>query len=528
MQERLSMRKIKDVLRLKHDCGFSNRQIARSLHVSRSAIAEQLARFKNSGLSWPLPAGLADQELEAKLFSQPDIFSPSPGASPRPEAGPGPSPKAFPDFALVHEELRTHRRLNLTLAQLWIEYKEVHPDGYQYSQFCEHYSRWRLKNLDPVMRQTHRPGEKLFVDYADGLFIFDSNGNKFLTYLWVGAWGASSCTYAEATLSQTLPAWVMSHVHAMDYFGCCPSVIVPDNLKSAVAKACFYEPDINPTYADLSNHYGFAVLPARPYHPRDKAVVENGVLVAKRWILSVLRHRTFYSLQELNKAIRELLEKLNNRPMRKVNKSRRELFEALDRPAARPLPPAPYEYADWKKAGVHIDYQVDVEDHFYSVPFRLIHERLDIRLTATTFEAFFKGERVAAHARSYVPGGRTALKEHMPPSHQKHLEWTPSRIIGWGATIGPSTAHLVKKIMDDRPYPEHGYRACMGVLHLAKHYPNARVEAASLRAIQFNTCSFKSFRNILLKGLDRLNAQGQNDSSATAIHGNIRGPKYFH
>jgi transposase len=515
MQERLSMRKTIDVFRLKYDVGLSNRQIAESLNLGRTTIGEYLQRAKDAGVSWPFPTGLTELELETKLFKRPSILLP---AAP---------PKPLPDFAHIHDELRTHRRLNLTLAQLWCEYKEEHSDGYQYTQFCEHYRRWRDKHLDPVMRQTHRPGEKLFVDYADGLFIFDSNGNKFLTYLWVGAWGASSCTYAEATLSQALPAWVMSHVHAMDYFGCSPSVIVPDNLKSAVTKACFYEPDINPTYADLANHYGFAVLPARPYHPRDKAVVENGVLVAKRWILSVLRHRTFYSLEELNKAIRELLEKLNNRPMRKVKKSRRDLFEALDRPAARPLPPAPYEYADWKKAGVHIDYQVDVEDHFYSVPFRLIHERLDIRLTATTFEAFHNGERVAAHVRSYVPGGRTTLKEHMPPSHQKHLEWTPSRIINWGATIGPSTAHLVKKIMDDRPYPEHGYRACMGVLHLAKHYPNVRVEAASLRAVQYNTCSFKSFRNILLKGLDRLDVQGPKDSNIASVHGNIRGPKYF-
>jgi len=516
MQERLSMRKIQDVLRLKYDCGLSNRQIARSLQISRSAIAEYLERAGKAGVGWPLPAGLTDAELEAKLFTHPNISAQL-------------RPKTLPDFAHVHDELRTHRRLDLTLTQLWCEYKEEHPeDGYQYSQFCEHYSRWQKKNLDLVMRQTHRPGEKLFVDYSEGLYIIDpATGDKLLTYLWVGAWGASNFTYAEATLSQALPAWVMSHVRAFTYFGCCPSVVTPDNLKSGVSKACYYEPDINPTYADLANHYDFAVLPARPYHPRDKAVVENGVLISKRWILSVLRHRTFYSLEELNKAIGELLEKLNTRLMRKVKKSRRELFESLDRPAARTLPPTPYEYADWLKASVHIDYHVEVERHLYSVPFRLIHERLDIRLTATTFEAFFKGERVAAHARNYVPGGRTTLPEHMPPSHQKHLEWTPSRIISWAGTIGPSMAHLVKKIMDDRPYPEHGYRACMGVLQLAKHYPPSRAEAAALRAVQFNTCSFKSFKNILLKGLDRLNAQGRTDS-ATAVHGNIRGSKYYH
>jgi transposase len=520
MQERLSMRKIKDVLRLQA-AGLSNRQIAKGLRIARSTIGEYLQRAEKAGVSWPLAAELTEAELEAKLFTHPNIFSTSSGTSHLPT-------KALPDFARVHQEMQEHRRVSLTLAQLWCEYKDQYPDGYQYTQYTEYYRRWRIKNLDPVMRQTHKPGEKLFVDYTDGLYITDpGTGDKLLTYLWVGAWGASNFTYAEATLSQALPAWVMSHVHAFEYYGCIPAVITPDNLKSGVSKACYYEPDINPTYADLANHYDFAVLPARPYHPRDKAVVENGVLISKRWILAVLRHRTFYSLEEMNKAIRELLERLNTRVMRKVKKSRRDLFEALDRPAARALPSVPYEYADWLKAGVHIDYHVDVERHYYSVPFRLIHERLDIRLTATTFEAFFRGERAAAHVRSYVAGGRTTLKEHMPPSHQKHLEWSPSRIISWAGTIGPSMAHLVKKIMDDRPYPEHGYRACMGVLQLAKHYPAARAEAAALRAVQFNTCSFKSFKNILLKGLDRLNAQGRNDSAST-VHGNIRGPKYYH
>ena len=513
--ERLSMRKIKEVLRLKHDCRLSNRQIAHSCRVARSSVADYLRRAGSAGLAWSAAQGLSEEELGARLF---------PAA-----ADPASQVRPLPDCEHIYNELRRHRDLNLTLAQLWQEYQEQHKDQspYQYTQYCEYYQRWRGK-LDYCMRQDHKSGEKLFVDYGDGLSIVNpKTGELIETQLFVGVWGASNFTYAEASLTQELPSWIGSHVRAFEYFGCVPHVLVPDNLKSGVNRACFYEPELNVTYADLAQHYGAAVLPTRPRHPRDKAKVEAGVLVAKRWILAVLRHRTFYSLAELNVAIRELLGRLNARLLRKMKKSRRELFETLDRPNAKPLPDKPYEYAEWRKARVNLDYHVEVEQHYYSVPFQLLHEQLDIRLSATTLEAFHKGGRVAAHARSYVKHGHTTLKEHMPPEHQKYLEWTPTRIIDWAAKTGPATALLVEKIMTGRAHPEQGYRACLGILRrLAPHFGAERVEAASRRALTYGTCSYKSMHAILNAGLDKLDQPAE--QPALPLHENIRGGEYYH
>ena len=344
----------------------------------------------------------------------------------------------------------------------------------------------------------------------------------------MAVWGASNYTYAEATLTQQLPDWIGSHVRAFQYFGCAPKVVVPDCLKGAVSQACRYEPELNPTYSDLAEHYGICVLPARPARPRDKAKVETGVLIAKRWILAVLRHRTFYTLAELNGVIGELLERLNSRALRKLKQSRHELFKLFDHPNALSLTEKPYEYAEWKVATVNIDYHVEVERHYYSVPFRLLREKLDLRLTAHTVEAFFKGERVLAHVRSYVPYGHTTLKEHMPPAHQKYLEWTPSRIVSWAEKIGPQTAALVQKIIESRTYPEQAYRSCLGILRLEKHYPKERLEKAAGRALKFSALSLRSLRNILSSGLDRLEDSKEPSDSLLPTHENIRGRHYYH
>jgi len=511
---RLPVRKIREILRLKHACGLSKREIARSCNVARSTVADYLMRARAAGLSWPEAAGLTEAELEARLFPTEHL----PSSVHRPP----------PDSEYIYKQLRRYRNVNLTLTQLWLEYKEKHPDGYQYTQFCEHYRRWRGK-LDYCMRQEHRAGEKVFIDYSDGLVIVDpATGELIPTQLFVAVWGASNYTYAEATLSQTLPHWISSHVCAFRYFGCVPRVLVPDNLKSGVHDPCFYEPDLNPTYAEMAEHYGCAVLPARPGRPRDKAKVETGVLIAQRWILAVLRQRTFYSLAELNTAIRECLERINTRPMRRIGKSRRELFETIDRPNALPLPQRAYEYAEWRKAKVNIDYHIEVEHHYYSVPFWLLRQRLDVRLTATTVEAFHKGERGAAHARSYVRGSHTTLKEHMPPEHRKYAEWSPSRFIQWAGKTGAATAQLVEKIMAARTYPEQGYRACLGIIRLGQHYEPERVEAAAQRALKFNTCSYKSMRAILAAGLDRQPDTGEQPRQMTLLmHGNIRGREYY-
>jgi len=512
---RLPVRKIKEILRLNYACGLSKREIARSCNVARSTVADYLMRAKAAGLSWPESTELTETQLEARLFPTEHV----PSSIRRPP----------PDCEYIYDQLRRYRKVNLTLTQLWLEYKEKHPDGYQYTQYCEYYRRW-LSRRDYVMRQEHRAGEKVFIDYSDGLDIVNpTTGELIPTQLFVAVWGASNYTFAEATLSQALPNWIGSHVCGFRYFGCVPRVLVPDNLKSGVSKACKYEPEVNPTYADMAEHYGCAVLPARPRRPRDKAKVEAGVLLAQRWILAVLRQRTFYSLTELNTAIRECLERLNTRTMRRAGKSRREIFETVDRPNAMPLPQRAYEYADWGKVKVNIDYHIEVEHHYYSVPFRLLRERLDVRLTATIVEAFHKGERVAAHPRSYVRGGHTTLPEHMPPEHRKYAEWSPSRFIQWAGKTGASTAQLVEKVLASRTYPEQGYRACLGIMRLGQHYEPERVEAAAQRALKYNTCSYKSMSAILAAGLDRQpDTAGEQSRQTTLLqHGNIRGREYY-
>ena len=511
---RLSVRKIKEILRSKLDCGISEREIARSCQVSRSTVADYLRRAAAAKLTWSEASAMAEAQLEERLFPTEHV----PSSVKRPP----------PDCEHIYNELRTYRKFNLTLSQLWLEYKEKHPDGYQYTQFCEHYWRWR-KKLDYVMRQEHRGGEKLFIDYSDGLSIVDAaTGELILTQLFLAVWGASSYTYAEASLSQTLPDWIGAHRRAMEYFECVPRVLVPDNLKSGVSKACKYEPELNPTYSDMAEHYGCAVLPARPRKPRDKAKVENGVLIAQRWILSVLRHRTFFSLVELNAAIRECLERLNTRPLKKLQKSRRELFEAVDRPNALPLPTRPYEYAEWYKAKVQLNYHIEVDHHYYSVPYQLLHEKLGIRLTATTLEAFRKGERVAAHVRSYHKNGYTTLPEHMPPEHRFYAEWNPDRFIRWAGKTGEATARLVEKILATRPYPEQGYKACLGIINLTRDYEPVRVEAAARRALRYKACSYRSMKAILSAGLDRHPDNGEQPRlPGLPPHQNIRGQEYY-
>jgi transposase len=511
---RLSVRKIKEILRLRYECGISEREIARSCGISRNAVAEYLRRASAARLTWEEAANAADADLEERLYPSERI----PSVVSRP----------LPDCEHIYNELRTYRKFNLTLSQLWLEYKQEHPDGYQYTQFCEYYWRWR-KQLDYCMRQEHRGGEKLFIDYADGLSIVDTlTGEVILTQLFVAVWGASNYTYAEATMSQTLSDWIGSHRRAFEYFGCSPRVLVPDNLKSGVTRASRYEPDLNPTYADMAAHYGCAVLPARPRRPRDKAPVENGVLIAKRWILAVLRHRTFYSLAELNTAIRECLERLNMRKLRVAKKSRLELFEAVDRPNALSLPERPYEYAEWYKARVQLNYHIQVDRHYYSVPCQLLRETLDIRLTASIVEAFHRGTRVAAHVRSNVKGGYSTLPEHMPPSHLYYAEWNPTRFIQWAGKTGEATSRLVETILATRPYPEQGFKACMGIINLTRDYEPVRVEAAARRALEFKTCSYRSMKAILSAGLD----ERENDAEQLKLpgllpHENIRGQEYY-
>ena len=504
------MRKIREVLRLKFDCGLSVRKISRSLGIGHSSAGDYLCRFAASGLSWP--CSLSDSELEQQLFPP----APAVPSEQRP----------LPDWSWVHAELR---RPGVTLALLWQEYRLNQPQGFQYSWFCEHYRAWQGK-LDVVMRQEHRVGEKLFVDYAGQTVpVIDRHSGEIRqAQVFVAVLGASSYTFAEATWSQQLPDWLGSHARCFAFLGGVPEIVVPDNLRSAVSKAHRYEPDINPSYRDLAEHYGVAVVPARARKPRDKAKAEVGVQVVERWILAALRNRQFFSLDELNTAIAGLLERLNQRPFKKLPGSRQSAFDSLDRPALRPLPEQPYVYAEWKKARVHIDYHVEVDGHYYSVPYQLVKKQLEVRLTARTVEFFHANQRVASHLRSMHKGRHSTQAEHMPKSHREHAEWTPQRLIRWAEQTGPNTAGVIRHILERRIHPQQGYRACLGILRLGKTHGEARLELACRRAISLGTCSYKSLESILRQGLENLPLAQQHLPLLPDDHANLRGPGYYH
>jgi transposase len=508
--QRLPMRKIRDVLRLSA-AGMSKRKIAASLGLSPTAAGECLRRARRVGLGWPLPEGMTDAALESGLYPRP--------ATAARDRGPP------PDWPAIHRELR---RAGVTLQLLWEEHRAAHPAGYGYSRFCELYRAWEGR-LSPTMRQTHVAGERLFVDYAGTTMevIDAATGGVITAQLFVAALGASNYTYAEATWTQGLADWIGSHTRAFGFFGGVPTMVVSDNLKSGVTKACFYQPAVNRTYAEMAAHYDTAVVPARPYKPRDKAKVEVAVQVATRWIVAKLRNRRFFSLAELNEAIAELVTALNNRMTRHLGASRRELFEALERPALKRLPAEPYVYAEWKECRAGLDYHVEVERHFYSVPHTLLRETMWARITARTVEVFHRGKRVAAHVRASSDRKHTTVREHMPSSHRRYADWTPERLQRQAAEIGPKTSALVEIILRERMHPEQGFRASIGILRHAKSFGRERLEAACDRALEIGARSYTSVTSILKTNLDRKRPAPATDGPAIA-HTNIRGPRYFH
>jgi transposase len=431
----------------------------------------------------------------------------------------------MPDFSEVQRELR---RKGVTLQLLWMEYKERFPAGYQYSQYCEHYRRWR-RCVDVVMRQEHKAGEKLFVDFAGQKLPIASEetGEVGGAELFVAVLGASSYTYAEATPSQELRYWIGAHVHAFEYFGGAPRIVVSDNLASGVTRAHRYEPDLNRTYEEMAAHYGAVAIPARPGKPRDKAKVEVGVQVAERWLLASLRKLTFFNLAEANAAIRERLEWLNRRPFKKLPGSRASLFADLERPALRPLPARPYEYAVWKLATVNIDYHIEVERHYYSVPYQLARSRVEVRITAATVEVFAHGRRVASHLRSTRAARHTTDAAHMPSSHRRYAEWSPSRLVRWAEQVGPASGELVKAILESRPHPEQGFRSALGIMRLSRRYGPERLEAAAKRALALHARSYRSVESILKSGLDGRPLPESTPSKKPPTHENIRGSAYY-
>lgn len=503
------MRKIREVLRLRA-AGHGQRAIARSVGIGQSTVGDCLQRARRAGVGWP--TALDDTALERALY---------PPAPDLPSAA-----RAVPDWARVHGELK---RKGVTLFLLWEEYKAAHPEGFQYSWFCQHYRAWAAK-LELVMRHSHRAGEALFVDYAGQTVpvIDRATGEIRQAQIFVAVLGASNYTFAEATWTQSLPDWIGSHQRAFAFLGGVTETLVPDNLKSGVVFAHRYEPELNRTYAEMAAHYGAAILPARVGKPRDKAKVELGVQVVERWILARLRHLRLFSLDALNRAIAELLSALNQRPFKKLPGSRRTLFEQLDRPALRPLPAQPYVFATWKKARVSIDYHIAVEHHYYSVPYQLVKCEVEVRLSAHTVEIFHRGKRVASHRRSSRRGAHTTVNTHMPTAHRAYAEWTPQRLVRWAEKIGPATAALIAHILASRAHPQQGFRSCLGILRLGKSYGPTRLEAACQRALRIGAASFKSVDSILKHNLDQQPLPEPSPSTVPGNHGNLRGPGYFH
>jgi transposase len=503
------MRKIKEILRLKLECGLSDRKVSASCNVARSTVQDYFGRAKAAGLSVDQINSMPEEELEEKLFPA------------RPQSA---SALPVPDYSFISSELR---KPGVTLQLLWEEYVEKHPGGYSYSQFCHLYRQF-ARVSDITMRQVHKAGDKGFFDYSGKTIevIDQATGEVRNAEIFVAVLGASNYTYAEATWTQSLEDWIESHVRAFEFFGGVPAVLVPDNLKSGVTKAWFYDPDINPTYAEMARHYKVAVLPAKAKKPRYKAKVEGGVLIVQRWILACLRNRRFFSLAELNQAIRVLLVKLNNRPFKKLEGSRQSLFDSLEKPALQPLPEQQYQFAFWKKVTVGFDYHVEFKRHYYSVPYGLVRQKVELRVTAHTVEVYHRGNRVASHMRSISQGKHSTDSEHMPPQH-KFCKWDPQRLIEWADKCGSSVAQVIKHLLNSRAYPEQSFRSCLGILTQSKKVGNERLDAACKRAIHFRSLRCKTIVSILLNNQDRVPLPDEAEEKTIPEHRNIRGSEFY-
>ena len=508
---RITMRQIRETLRLHLQAGMSYSEVGRTLKISKSVAGKYVSLARAAGVDWATTQTLTDDELDARLYLP---------------ALPRSSHQLAPDFALVHQELK---RAGVTLQLLWEEYATDNPLAYKYTSFCVKYREWAM-GLKRSMRQTHIAGEKLFIDYAgQTVAIIDAaTGEITRAQIFVATLGASNYTYACATARQTTADWIGAQVQALEFFGGVPRLIVPDQTRSLVKNPERYDPQPNRLYDEFAAHYGCALLPARPAHPRDKPKVENAVLVVERWILARLRNRRFFSLIELNQAIPLLLVDLNQRAFKKLPGCRRSAFDLLDAPALQPLPATRFEFFKWKSAKVNIDYHVEFDGHYYSVPHALVRTTVELRVTANLVECFSSNQRVACHPLSHQRGRHTTTPEHMPASHRAHLEWTPQKLIDWGLRIGVSTAAVVTWQLEHRPHPEQGYRACLGMQRLAREYTSARLEAACTRALAIRSPNLKSVTSILKSGLDRQHSLPTITSGALPAHENIRGPDYFH
>jgi len=507
---RLSVRKIQEIIRLRFESNLSHDKIRESVGGGKTSVGDCLRRLAVSGLSWQEALRFTDTELESLLY---------PPAVPSPLAD-----KPIPNWSEIHAELR---KKSVTIQLLWMEYKSANPNGYQYTQFCHHYGVWR-KKIDLPFRNNYLAGEKLFIDYAgQTIGVHGSDGSVRQAQIFIGVLGASNYTYAEATWTQSLPDWISSHNRMFSFLGGCPEILVPDNLRSAVQKACRYDPLINPTYLAMARHYRVAVIPARKKKPKDKAKAEQGVLLVERWILAALRNRKFFSLEELNHAIRELLARLNERPFQKLSGNRRSAFQSIDRPALKSLPAMPFELCEFKIGIVNINYHFEIDRHHYSVPYEYVQKEIEARYTSQTVEFLYRGQRIASHPRSFKSHGYTTTPEHMPPAHKEHVKWTPERLKEWVGQAGPSAAKLADVILKSRPHPQQAFTSILGMIRLSDRYGKDRLEAAAFRALRFNATNYQSLKNILQAGLDKTPQGTEVEQPKPIDHNNIRGPDYF-
>ncbi len=517
--KRITMRQLRELLRLRYEAKLSMRQINASTKISIGKIQSILKQAEQLNLQWPLPDDMDDRELAQKFYPQADTRI----------------SKNFqqPDWSVVHQELK---KKGLTRQLLWEEYTQQYPNScYSYSQYCDRYEHWR-KQQKRSMRQTHRAGEKLFIDYCGPTVpIVDRHTGEIKeAQIFVAVFGASNYTFAEATASQKLKDWLYSHVRAFNFFDGLPELLIPDNLRSGVSKACRYEPELNLSYQQLAAHYQVVVIPARPYKPKDKSKAEVGVQIVERWIIARLRHQTFFSLHELNQSIKALLVDLNSRPFKKLPGNRLQAFEQIDKPALKPLPRHAYEYTEIKIVKVNIDYHIEYEQHFYSVPHHLVGETLELHAGDKVIQMFFKNKLITTHVRKYYPGTSTE-SSHMPTRHEKHHKWSPGRLMNWGKDIGPDVLIWVKQRLNEKAHPEQAYRVCLGLLNLSRSYDNQRLNRACQIANKKSLNRLKNIRSILTSNLDKLptdNVQKEEfDLEETLLpqsHKNIRGPKDYH
>ncbi len=506
------MRQLREVLRLRLHAQLSLRQIRDSLKLSLGAIQKVISKADELSLTWDAIEKLNDQQLIQQFYSTPDTRQSS--------------KFQLPDWIDLYQELK---RKGTTKYLLWEEYCQQYPDQhYSYSQYCILYQRW-LKKQRRSMRQTHKAGEKLFVDYAGQTVPIVSNvtGEIKTAQIFVAVLGASNYTFCEATWSQKLPDWINSHVRAFDFIGGVPTIVVPDNLKSAVTKACRYDPELNPSYQQLAAHYGTALVPARPLKPKDKAKAEVGVQIIERWILARLRHHTFFSLGELNVCIKALLKEVNTKPFKQLKGTRQQWFDSIDRPALLPLPKQSYQYTDITTVKVNIDYHVQYEDHFYSIPHHLVGEAIELHAKEYIIELYFHNQRITSHARKYY-SGMTTVSEHMPVKHEKHHKWTPGRLMNWAKDIGDEVLLWVKTVLNQRQHPEQAYRVCLGLLNLSRSYPAERLNKACLIANKNSLYKLKHIKDILLSNQDQLLPENKESlPTLPQAHENIRGPESF-